>query len=79
MTQRELVDELGSEKSNMVRVVDDLEGAGLVERRPVPTDRRAHAVVMTAKGGRSSMPLTIPRTTSPRNSSRTCGRVKPIS
>ena len=52
MTQRELVDELGSEKSNMVRIVDDLEGAGLVERRPVPTDRRAHAVAMTAKGAR---------------------------
>jgi DNA-binding MarR family transcriptional regulator len=50
MTQRELVDELGSEKSNMVRVIDDLERAGLVERRPVPADRRAHAVAMTAKG-----------------------------
>jgi DNA-binding MarR family transcriptional regulator len=50
MTQRELVDELGSEKSNMVRVVDDLERAGLVERRPVPADRRAHAIAMTAKG-----------------------------
>ena len=34
----------------MVRVVDDLERAGLVARRPVPGDRRIHAVEMTPKG-----------------------------
>ncbi len=34
----------------MVRVVDDLERAGLVIRRPVPGDRRVHAVEMTPTG-----------------------------
>jgi DNA-binding MarR family transcriptional regulator len=50
LSQRDLVAELGSEKTSMVRVVDDLEGAGLVVRRPVPGDRRMHAVEMTEKG-----------------------------
>jgi MarR family transcriptional regulator, lower aerobic nicotinate degradation pathway regulator len=34
----------------MVRVIDDLEKAGLFERRPVPGDRRVHTVEMTPKG-----------------------------
>ena len=34
----------------MVRVVDDLERAGLVARRPFPGDRRVHAVEMTPHG-----------------------------
>jgi DNA-binding MarR family transcriptional regulator len=31
-------------------LVDDLEGVGLVERRPHPTDRRASLVTLTRKG-----------------------------
>lgn len=50
LSQRELVAELGAEKTSMVRVIDDLEAAGLVVRRPFPGDRRVHAVEMTAKG-----------------------------
>jgi DNA-binding MarR family transcriptional regulator len=50
LSQRDLVAELGSEKTSMVRVIDDLEAAGLVVRRAVPGDRRVHAVEMTAKG-----------------------------
>jgi DNA-binding MarR family transcriptional regulator len=50
MSQSALVNAVGSDKASMVRVVDDLEKAGLVERRPVPGDRRVHAVEMTPKG-----------------------------
>jgi DNA-binding MarR family transcriptional regulator len=38
--------------SAMVAIIDDLEGRGLVERRPNPHDRRAHALHLTAKGRR---------------------------
>jgi DNA-binding MarR family transcriptional regulator len=34
----------------MVAMVDELEGRGLVERRPHPTDRRIRAIYLTAKG-----------------------------
>jgi DNA-binding PadR family transcriptional regulator len=34
----------------MTYLLDDLEGAGLVERRPDPTDRRARRVTLTDKG-----------------------------
>lgn len=50
MSQVALVSATGSDKASMVRVVDDLENAGLVERRPVPGDRRVRAVEMTARG-----------------------------
>jgi len=33
-------------------IVDRLEGRGLVERRPHPTDRRARLVVLTPRGAR---------------------------
>lgn len=38
--------------SRMVALVDDLEERGLVERRRNPSDRRAHALHLTAKGRR---------------------------
>lgn len=50
LSQRDLVAELGSDKTSMVRTVDDLETAGLVVRRPVPGDRRMHAVELTEQG-----------------------------
>lgn len=37
-------------RSRVSRVVDDLSAAGLVERTPDPTDRRAAFAVLTAKG-----------------------------
>jgi MarR family transcriptional regulator, lower aerobic nicotinate degradation pathway regulator len=49
-TQSQLIAELGSDKSSMVRTVDDLERLGLCQRRPVPGDRRARAVEMTTQG-----------------------------
>jgi len=41
---------LGIDRTVMTYLVDDLERAGLVERRPDPADRRARQVVLTAKG-----------------------------
>ena len=50
LTQTQLVDALGSEKSQMVRTLDDLERRGAAARRPDPIDRRAHLVELTGTG-----------------------------
>lgn len=50
MSMRELAALLGMDPPNLTPVVDDLEQAGLVERQPHPTDRRAKVVVATAAG-----------------------------
>lgn len=50
LSQSALVAATGSDKASMVRVIDDLERAELVARRPVPGDRRVHAIEMTARG-----------------------------
>ena len=50
LNQSTLVQLTGSDKASMVRVVDDLQRAGIVERKPVPGDRRAHAVELTDHG-----------------------------
>src|SRR5690348_11745844 len=47
LNQRSLMDLTGSDKSTMVRTIDDLEHRGLAVRRPSPADRRAHAVELT--------------------------------
>jgi DNA-binding MarR family transcriptional regulator len=38
------------DRTTMVAMVDDLERLGYVERKAHPTDRRAHALYLTAKG-----------------------------
>ena len=50
VTQRDLILRLGSDKSTMVRTIDELEARGLAVRRPHPTDRRAHAIEATESG-----------------------------
>ncbi|MFC1444196.1 MarR family winged helix-turn-helix transcriptional regulator [Streptacidiphilus sp. N1-10] len=50
VTQRDLIALLGSDKSTMVRNIDELEARGLAVRRPHPTDRRAHAIRPTEAG-----------------------------
>jgi DNA-binding MarR family transcriptional regulator len=50
LSQRQLIDHLGSDKSAMVRTVDDLEARELCIRRPAEHDRRAHAVELTPRG-----------------------------
>ncbi|MET0929337.1 MAG: MarR family winged helix-turn-helix transcriptional regulator [Aeromicrobium sp.] len=41
---------LGIDRTVMTYLVDDLETAGMVERRPDPADRRARQVVLTTRG-----------------------------
>jgi MarR family transcriptional regulator, transcriptional regulator for hemolysin len=50
--QQELGSVLGIDRSTMVSLIDQLEGAGLAKRRPSATDRRAREVGITAKGRR---------------------------
>ena len=50
--QQELGRAMGVDPSTMVSLVDELEAAGLAKRQPHPADRRARAVVLTAKGRR---------------------------
>jgi DNA-binding MarR family transcriptional regulator len=49
-SQRAIGDALSLHPNRMVALVDDLERMRLVRRRPHPTDRRAHTVVLTARG-----------------------------
>ncbi|MBE1491343.1 MarR family winged helix-turn-helix transcriptional regulator [Plantactinospora soyae] len=50
LTQRQLIDLLDLDKSSLGRIVDELERQDLAERRPVPGDRRAHAIHLSAQG-----------------------------
>jgi DNA-binding MarR family transcriptional regulator len=50
MSMREFAAAMGIEAPNATVMVDDLESAGLVERRPHPTDRRAKLVEATPEG-----------------------------
>jgi DNA-binding MarR family transcriptional regulator len=49
-TQRELAETLRCTPRNVTGLVDALQAAGLVERRPHPTDRRAILVSLTDTG-----------------------------
>jgi DNA-binding MarR family transcriptional regulator len=49
-TQQALADELQIPRSRMVSIVDELEGRGLVERRPNPADRRVRELHLTGEG-----------------------------
>jgi DNA-binding MarR family transcriptional regulator len=50
--QQQLGSALGIDRSTMVSLIDQLEDAGLANRRPSTTDRRAREVVITSKGRR---------------------------
>jgi DNA-binding MarR family transcriptional regulator len=50
--QQELGSAMGVDPSTMVALIDELEAAGLAERRPHPKDRRARTVALTPKGRR---------------------------
>jgi DNA-binding MarR family transcriptional regulator len=50
MSMGELAAVLGIDRPNATVLVDDLEGQGLVRRRPHPTDRRAKLVEATYRG-----------------------------
>ena len=51
-TQTELARMIGLDKTTMVVTVDELEAAGLAERVPSPTDRRARVIKVTPAGVR---------------------------
>jgi MarR family transcriptional regulator for hemolysin len=51
-TQTELAKTVGLDKTTMVVTLDELEAAGLAERRPSPTDRRARVIAVTKAGTR---------------------------
>jgi DNA-binding MarR family transcriptional regulator len=51
-TQGEIAKAVGLDKTTMVVTLDELEAAGLAERRPSKTDRRAHVVAVTPAGKR---------------------------
>jgi DNA-binding MarR family transcriptional regulator len=51
-TQTELARMIGLDKTTMVVTLDELEAAGLAERRASPTDRRARVIAVTEAGER---------------------------
>jgi MarR family transcriptional regulator for hemolysin len=51
-TQTELARMVGLDKTTMVVTLDELESAGLAERRPSPADRRARVIAVTKAGER---------------------------
>jgi DNA-binding MarR family transcriptional regulator len=50
MSQQELGEYIGKDRTTIVAIVDELEQAGLVERRRNPADRRAYALEVTTRG-----------------------------
>ena len=50
LSQQALADHLRLARSRIVVLVDELEQRNLVKRRPSPSDRRAYALRLTAKG-----------------------------
>jgi DNA-binding MarR family transcriptional regulator len=50
LSQRGLIERLDSDKSSMVRMLDDLEARGLCKRTPDAVDRRAYSVQLTEAG-----------------------------
>ena len=53
VTQQQLVERTRIDPSSMVGLLDELEERGLAERRRHPSDRRKHALHLTAKGRRT--------------------------
>jgi DNA-binding MarR family transcriptional regulator len=51
--QQQLSSDMGIDPSAMVKLVNELEAAGLADRRRRPNDRRAWALSITPKGGQT--------------------------
>ncbi|WP_326639806.1 MarR family winged helix-turn-helix transcriptional regulator [Streptosporangium sp. NBC_01755] len=52
-TQLALAQAVSVDKSKLVLILDELESAGLVRRRPDPADRRARIIEVTSEGSRA--------------------------
>ncbi|HKF71735.1 MAG TPA: MarR family transcriptional regulator [Stellaceae bacterium] len=50
LSQTQLGNALGIDRSTVVAVIDRLESRGLVARQPAPTDRRSHALHLSDSG-----------------------------
>ncbi len=50
LSQTQLGNALGIDRSTVVAVIDRLEGRGLVARQPAPNDRRSHALHLSDSG-----------------------------
>ena len=53
LTQSQVAEQCALDKTTMVVTMDELERAGLAERRPSSTDRRARIIAVTKAGERS--------------------------
>jgi DNA-binding MarR family transcriptional regulator len=51
-SQSDIGDALDVERARLVRLLDELEQRGLVQRLPSATDRRSHALFLTGPGGK---------------------------
>ena len=49
-TQLALAEAMGYDKTRLIKILDQLEGEGLITRRPGPADRRAKVVELTDAG-----------------------------
>ncbi|UUY03081.1 MarR family transcriptional regulator [Svornostia abyssi] len=52
LRQARVSERTGIDKATLVGLLNELEGLGLAQRAPDPSDRRAHAVSVTVKGRR---------------------------
>ena len=52
INQSALAEQLRVTRPSMVKVIDSLEGLGLVERRAIPGDRRSYSLALTEQGRR---------------------------
>jgi DNA-binding MarR family transcriptional regulator len=57
ITQAELGKKLNIKRANMVPVMAELEGRGLITRKPSDSDRRAHVVALTPQGAKLTVKL----------------------
>jgi len=57
LSQADLSERLGIERARLVRLLDGLEKRGLIRRRRSPSDRRSHALHLTAQGERDLAPI----------------------
>jgi DNA-binding MarR family transcriptional regulator len=53
LSQRELANITTVDPSDLVRLLDEMERAGHVQRRPDPRDRRRHALAITPSGAKA--------------------------